>query len=391
MKGATLYRFSVERKYDRIPDHVQTNPSDVFWQDNTGSTALHILCQAREVDRALLNAVTVIVMQEPSLIAQFNQATWTPLHYASEKRLVRGGGENHGATELVLLLLSYFPEAVSIRTLRGMKPRTPFKIACEANSDISVLRAMLQINPGLATEAYVKNDVYSVAENPLLLLWNNNSRDNSRSRGTHNYSSYNPRERSSFSSSNNITSSSTSEKMALLLRAAHYGTVDDDFHQEEGRTKIRLVNAACSVRCPQDYFIQLIQQYPDQVGELDERSLLPLHYAVSNASVDSQTYTKFVLESLLEIHPEAAAKCNEDDRLPLHVALMDSTLTWHKGGIQELVYAYPSALRIRDPLYDLTPFLASAFHAIKSMQHLSTTYELLLAAPDAIEPQRRQS
>ena len=169
--------------------------------------------------------------------------------------------------------------------------------------------------------------------------------------------------------------------MALLLRAAHYGTVDDDYHTN---SRIRLVNAACSIRCPQDYFVQLVEQFPDQVREPDERNLLPLHYAISNASVDSQAYTKFVLEILLKIYPGGAAQEDDSGRLPLHVALMDSYLTWHKGGIKELVMAYPSALRVKDPMNEMLPFMSSAFHAIKSLLHLSTMYELLLSAPDVI-------
>ena len=362
--GPTLYRLASERRYDRIPDHVKEHPEDVFWADQYGSTALHLLCQARNVDLPLLAAVEAVVQAAPSsLIASRNHATCTPLHYAAEKRLVWGGGQQHhvnGGTELVLLLLKHCPEAVSMRTQSGIKAgKTPFHIACEANADWRVLRAMLLINPGLATEPYVKKDVYSVAEHPLQLLWNSKT-----------------------ASTTTNNRNATHDKMALLLRAAHYGTVDDAFHQG---SPVRLLNAACSVRCPQDYFLQLLEQHADQVRELDERNLLPLHYAVEHASVDSQTYTQFVVESLLELYPEAASFENAEGRLPLHVALMDSKLTWHKGGVQEIVFAYPDALRIRDPLYHLPPFLASAFHAIKSMLHLSTTFELLRTAPDVIE------
>ena len=285
----------------------------------------------------------------------------TPLHYAAEKRLVWGGGENHGATELVLTLLQYCPEAVLLRTESGMKPgKTPFHISVEANADVKVLRAMLMIHPGLATEPFVKKDVYSVAENPLQILWHNN-RPTNRGRHAHTY-----------------------DKMALVLRAAHYGTVDDCFPDAEC-SEIRLVSAACSARCPQEYFLEVLSEYEHQICQPDDRNLLPLHYAVLNASVDAQPYSQFVLESLLERYAKAASCPDEEGRLPLHVALMDSKLTWHKGGIQELVHAHPSALRISDPLHGLLPFLMSAVHGIKSMLHLSTTYEVLRAAPDVIE------
>lgn len=400
MKGATLYRLASERRYESILNHVKEHPDDIFWTDQQGSTALHVLCQAVTVNRPLVAAVAAIVQEgegmdrnflyEPSsasrslsIIMMRNHATCTPLHYAAEKRMVLGGGGNHnvtsrgsrhrggqqhgpqdysynGGTELVLLLLKHCPDAVSMRTQTGIKAgKTPFHIACEANADWRVLRAMLLINPGLATEPYVKKDVYSVAEHPLQLLWNNNN-----------------------NTATTTTATTTHDKMALLLRAAHYGTVDDAFHQGH---PVRLLNAACSVRCPQDYFLQLLEQHADQVRELDERNLLPLHYAVEHASVESQAYSQFVIESLLKLYPEAASVENEEGRLPLHVALMDSKLTWHKGGVQEIVFAYPDALRAKDPLYQLPPFLASAFHAIKSRLHLSTSFELLRTAPDVIE------
>ena len=407
MKGPTLYRLASERRYESIVDHVKEHPDDIFWTDHHGSTALHILCQAVTVNRPLVAAVAAIIQEGEgldrtnpsyapsssvsqkdslSIIGMRNHATCTPLHYAAEKRMVSGGGGGNyntrrgrnwegqqqdqdysynGSTELVLLLLKHCPDAVSMRTQTGIKAgKTPFHIACEANADWRVLRAMLLINPGLATEPYVKKDVYSVAEHPLQLLWNN----------IHN--------NTATSVTANNTTTTTHDKMALLIRAAHYGTVDDAFHQGH---PVRLLNAACSVRCPQDYFLQLLEQHADQVRELDERNLLPLHYAVEHASVESQAYSQFVIESLLELYPEAASVENEEGRLPLHVALMDSKLTWHKGGVQEIVFAYPDALRVRDPLYQLPPFLASAFHAIKSRLHLSTSFELLRTAPDVIE------
>jgi len=75
-------------------------------------------------------------------------------------------------------------------------------------------------------------------------------------------------------------------------------------------------------------------------------------------------------------------------RVPLHVAVSDALMTWHKGGVRELTFACPDALRKRDPASQLVPFLASGVVADKSRLHLSTTYELLLAAPEMVQFER---
>jgi len=274
--------------------------------------------------------------------------TWTPLALTTGRRLVY-------ATALILRLIQACPEAVSVRTHSGFKTKTPFHIACEADSDYQVLKVMLSINPKLATEPFVKTDVYSVTENPLQLLWKHKNH---------------PVE--------------TNAKMALLLKAAHYGTVRT---LPEGRP-FRILNATCSVRCPRDYFSQILHENITQVAQADENGLYPLHYAVKNALADSQSYTQFVVECLLDACPKAASIPDKEGRLPLHVAVLDTLMTWHKGGVRELTYSYPNALRKADPSSGLVPFLASAEAATKSRLHLSTTYELLLAAPEMVQAWR---
>ena len=376
-KGPTLYRLAADRQYDAIPAHIQSNPDDLFWTDRYGSTALHILCQSRSADRRLLRAVNAILLNAPEQVAWANAGGYTPLHFAVEKRLVWGG--DNCSTSLVLNLIRSCPSAVSVRTQTGFRTKTPFHISCESDADYHVLRAMLMINPALATEPFVNRDVYSVAENPLQLLWKHhqyNTRSTRSSNGSLSRRNLNHQQQQH----QHYRSNRTKEKMALLLQAAHYGTV------EQMRTKFRLLNAACSVRCPRDYFTQVLNESREQIDQPDEDGLHPLHYAVKNACADSQSYTQFVLESLLEHSVKAASVADQEGRLPLHVAVSDSLMTWHKGGIRELVFAYPNALRSVDPRNGLVPFLASAVSANKSRLHLSTTFELLLSAPEMVQP-----
>jgi len=71
------------------------------------------------------------------------------------------------------------------------------------------------------------------------------------------------------------------------------------------------------------------------------------------------------------------------------VAVSDTHLTWHKGGVRELAFAFPEALRKVDVLSGLVPFLASAERAVYTRLNLSTTYELLLAAPEMVQAIRK--
>ena len=72
--------------------------------------------------------------------------------------------------------------------------------------------------------------------------------------------------------------------------------------------------------------------------------------------------------------------------LPLHLLVDDCGLTWHKGGVAALTLASSSDVLVTpDPRTRLVPSLASARHAIESLQHLSTTFELLRLAPQVLQ------
>ena len=357
-KSPTLYRLAADRQYHKIPLRVQTNPDDLLWTDRYGSTALHILCQVRNVDRGLLAAVDAILEKAPEQVSWANIASWTPLHFAVEKPLV--WGSDTYSTSLILRLIRACPAAVSQRTKGGFKTKTPFHIACEAAADYKVLKAMLTINPSLATQPYSERDTYAVIENPIQALWK-----------AHLHLSQ--------SSFNKGSAQQAEKKMTLLLQAAHWGTVNPVPKER----RFRILNAVCAVRCPRDYFIKILNEHVDEVIMPDEQGLYALHYAVKSFGADSYAHTEFVLEALLGVFPQAASQPDKEGMLPLHVAVASTFLQWHRGGLRELTLAYTNALRTVDPESGLVPFLASAEAAKKSRMHLSTTYELLRASPDA--------
>ena len=343
-----LYRYAANRDYGKIPLRVETHPIDIYWTDRYGSTALHLLCQDRSMENpaSLLQAVDAILKQAPEVVAWPNAATWSPLHFAAEKRLV-------ASADLMLHLMEACPQAVRIRTKTGFKSKTPFHIACEADASYRVLKAMLSIEPRLAVQPFVPQEEqhsYAAFENPLQLLWRHHE----------------PRTVETFN------------KMALLLQAAYCGTV-----RKSSSLRFRLVNAVCTVRCPTDYAAIILEQ--SDVDRPDARGLLPLHYAIAvGGSRTPPHYTQFIIENLVRKAPHTAAVRDLHGRLPLHVAVANVDLTWHKGGVRELSWTCTAALQCPDPRTGLVPALQSAIQATQSRLHLSTTLELLLMAPEVV-------
>jgi hypothetical protein len=356
LPSPTVYRLASERRYHEIPTRVKACPQDIYWEDRYGSTALHILCCSPQLGDALIRAIEVIIERDPSLIAQPNQTSWTPLHLVCEKRLLWRTTVATG--DLVVKLVQACPGAVSIPMQTG---KTPFHIACETNASLSVLEAMLRVDASLvALQTYSKTG----GETPLEMVWQAGTNDPQSSLGN------------------------SLPKMELLLRGAYCGTVVPE-ENNSGTKPFSLLCAVSSIRCPRDYVSRIVSLFPEQVSVPDRCSgFLPLHYAILTAQEEDTTaYTSFLIERLLEEYPEAAmVPFRRGGRLlPLHVLIGDRAMTWHNGGVQPLVLASYEVLVMPDPRTRLVPALQSAEHAFKSRQHLSTTYELLRLAPQVLQ------
>lgn len=342
----SLYRLLSEaaewRDHDLILTHIEDHAEDLVWADRYGNTALHKLCKVQDPNPKTVELVEAMVRRRPELASTPNDAGWTPLHFCVEKRLVLRQGT--ALPRMALALIHANPTAVSIAAQSGFKRMTPFHLACDANADISVLRAMLEVDPSVATQSCVNEGMHTDGESPVQMLWKQNDMD----------------------------------KMALLLLTVFEGRAVDQLPVHH------LLHAACVSKCPLDYLARVLKEFPNQASQPDDHGNLPLHYAVRHSSAESQAYTHSVLERLLELYPEACSIPDDTGRLALHVALSDSRLTWHKGGIDLLVKANPEALYCLDTTSRLYPFLTSALYATQSRLHLSTTYNLLLAAPGVV-------
>ena len=378
----TVYRLAADRKYGAIAAAVAERPHDLQWVDTYGSTALHILCQARDVTRELLGAVAVCVQVLPEAVQWANAATWTPLHFAVFQQ-----SQGKYRVQLILLLLRVCPEALSVRAVCGYKSKSAFHFACELNADFAVLHAMLHMDPLLATGSYLSPkqqrlqerqqnqpshyQLHALAsETPLHILYK---------------------------------SGSSCRKMALLLEAAVTGQVRD--LQQRRRVVIhravsnqfRLVHAACRINdLPRAYFLQLLNDHADALLQRDEHGYLPLHLvltAVQPFSGPPSPYQQFALQELLERSPRAAQIPSvETGLMPLHMAVQHGW-SWEQACRELVVCDNATALRIPDRNTGLLPFQGAAAVALSSTITSATTattiYELLRAAPDLLHRSER--
>lgn len=396
--GPTIYRLASERRYAEIPAHVRSRPQDVKWEDNYGSTALHVLCCSRQVGDPLFRAIDSILQVDASLVSHPNEATWTPLHLACEKRLL--WRTNTATAEMVLRLLEACPKAVSLRLQNGYQAKTPFHIACETNAEEDVLERMLAIDPSLATQTYARQRGSGViTETPLELLWATLTRDQHMmddfdkmrvvleaaftnsilpcvEQRLHTESATTGEEQTA--DENADTNTSTSSELSSSTTAV----------TQPQRQAIHIICAASAVPCPRQYLSRLLSLNEPWISRPDENRLWPLHYAIWCANPETPGYTSFLLERLLEAYPDAARKPFPASKLyPLHLLLADGRcrLTWDKAGIPPLAVASAEVLRIPDPRTRLVPALTSAMEAHRSRFHLGTTFELLRMAPEILQ------
>jgi hypothetical protein len=360
LPGPTVYRLASERRYGEIPSHVESNPQDIYWADRYGSTALHVLCCSRQVGDPLSRAIESILQRDSTLVGRPNEASWTPLHLACEKRLLWRA--NVATGDLALRLIAACPEAVSMRLQNGYRAKTPFHIACETNAVLSVLQAMLRAEPSLVTQSY---HTRASREIPLELIWK---------------AQWNDQRPTSLGES--------LAKMEVLLRAAFCGTIMDASGNEDATDPFPIACAVCSIRCPRDYVSRILMTHSGEIPTPNPKTgYLPLHYAILTTEEDDPTaYTSFLIERVVEEYPAAALVPFRQGSqvLPLHVLIADRFMTWHKGGVQYLALASTDVLKMPDPRSRLVPALESAVHAHTSRMHLSTTYELLRLAPEVV-------
>ena len=309
--------------------------------------------EAGTVERAL--ELSRILLQLNPLIAE-NRDSYgrTALHYSMG---LREDAANildiffvPPFTALALLLIDAYPEGVSMKDVDEM---TPFHAACRAKADFEVFKAMLEVNPTLASQLTLSSDM------PFDVLCRANG-------------------------------STIDERVTLILLTTLKGRVMDPVPTEH------LLHAACNYRCPQSLYRKLFTAGNDILQQLtirDDQGNLPLHYAVRASFLQSVRKKRWWLHSfqndsttligtLLDLFPEAASMADHEGRLPLFIALKNPGMSWVRRSILRIVDAYPQVLNRRDAENKLFPALLAATRANESTEHLSISYELLLKTPE---------
>lgn len=293
LRNATpLHALVREQRYDAALVHIHKNPEDVSTVDCLDRTPLHELCDQRTLDQTAISLAEVIVRLRPEIVGMPDYLGWTPLHYCVQVRNTWKGKRIRRSLSsmMALTLIHAHPKAVnSVReTSQGLM--TPFHLACQADADVSVLQAMLEVNPALAYQ----EDMRGTSNNPIRLLWNANK--------------------------------SAMDKLALLLLTSFRGRVEEPHHH--------LLHAACgSQQCPPELISQIMESFP--ACQRDDRGNLPLHYAVRGEE-------SMVIQRLVAAFPEALYTLDADSLFPVLLTALRATKSQiHLSLTFELLLAAP--------------------------------------------------
>jgi hypothetical protein len=358
----SLLHLVTEYRYTEALSHLEEHVVD----EDSYARTLHALVQMMDPSPQAIEVAEVICSRLPHLVATGHNGE-TLLHICMSAREVWNPATQQfdfyrRSPQMALTLIRAFPEVCTMwaRSETGalwdhIVIKTPLHLACEANADIMVLKAMLQVDPTLASQI---TGEYTSAENmgqhtreqksPADLLWA------AAANGTSVY------------------------KMALLLLTQFEGRVVDPLPMHH------LLHAACSGKCPWECFDRILEGYSAQASQRDDRGNFPLHYAVQNSSLLFQecTYPSVFHRSPGVVDLTSLLSIRRHHRLGQHSVSV--TLKLNTGIIEKVVAANPEALHALDAETGLPPALLAATKSGTSQHYLSVTFDLLLAAPDLV-------
>lgn len=161
----------------------------------------------------------------------------------------------------------------------------------------------------------------------------------------------------------------------------------------------KLVHMTASLFAPSslsmrvEYLELYLWLYPEQINELDNRGMLPIHHVLAAADWDGaycrQNFAQWlrVIQLLVKLSPLCAGVPARGGRLPLHSLLAlqtsdDFDLSDQYGEtLMALVHAYSAALGCRDPVTGLFPFQMAASNEFAST---GTLWQILRSSPQVL-------
>ena len=364
--------------------HGSDNVVDYFYLDNmgineSGDTALHRLVALHappEAVQLFLDRMKEAKNDSLSL-DQKNNAGATALHVAVHKN-------SWYAEEIIKILIERNKgkcnannnNEIGLASIPMKCGSYPLHVLCGNNLTIrrESLSILLEEDPSIVTKEDVNGD------NPLSLLWKNVLRF---------------RWAASFEQGKEdilhideglawmtvITPAKYVDFSLLLLKAARKAdrkNVQVDAHN--GR--IALHEICAMHRCPpllvrlalsNSPLCKRIMPIVGNVYTADCQGMLPIHHAARAAVATTAFVPPYVgqdlptvFELLLQAHPASATIADNYGRLPLHYALESGHV--QERGLLSLLHANPDALRVKDPVSGLYPFMLVAASTAETFQ-----------------------
>lgn len=307
----TVSRLVADCRYQLAIERLKERPNEALGKDNSGNTPLRRICRLEHPDDDAVAIAQVLAELNPELIVQGNEKPnkKTLLHEA----VCRSRSGAPRSTELALVLIRADPACVSARDHPWKF--TPFHTACEADADIVVLRAMLEVDPSLAA-ALTEN-----SKTPMDILLRRNGW---------------------------ALTGPALDKVALILLTNFKQRVIDPPPMQY------MVHAVCSYPRPLTFLTRIIKMFPDQTNQPDDEGMLPLHYAVKcvgtwDNSEDPFVHSNFVFQKLMKLvktAPEALWSLDPVDGLypVLMAATRADNSTINLSVTYQLLLAAPSMI-----------------------------------------------
>lgn len=294
-----------------------------------GSTAIYPLFAAIE-ERCSLAVLEALAAAHPQALHARDSRGRLPLHQA----LIQGA-----PSEVVFKLLALHPNGAC--SVMGDKGPLPLHLAIQKQADISVVKALVEVNGPAAKHA----DSEGRLPLHVAAAWKAPAAVVSSLLDLHPAAIHHADGNGFLPLHAAATGGALVSVLDLLIKAnPQAAQCPDDFG-------FLPLHRAVANQASEDVIIALVKAYPEAVRLPDNDGMLPLHIAVENDAALP------VVERLLALHPGAAGQADQDGFLPLHMAV-------HAGAAKDviccLLSGFHGALHARETKDGMQPLHIAA-------------------------------